>query len=520
MSDTTRPESEQVTDDLELLTAAGSQRKSGLSSTEAESGEGGRVKTADASLANIHTGGRDPYEASQETRQDGALVGDETAPETASDAAPDDRAGIDALSPGSGDSGSDAGLDDSRSGGGRDRVEFEDVVLELDGETPSDAAPAWQQAQGAASSVRAPSQSQPETGGSVAAASSSAALKDQGSGDLATGGSDPVSDTGQEDDRNTDRGNGQEGGFPGGPGVPETDGSGDPTGDPSEGSGDGEDGTPPPTDGGGPETPDPEGPSEPEEPENPTVPETGGGDDGGDTGDTGDSGDGSGSGGSGSGSGGGGSNPVSDNDVHDPGLQDSATLIGTDEDDQKSTKLMGTNHTDDIIYGLGGDDDLMGKGGNDTLVAGDGDDTIKAGQGDDHLYGGAGDDDLRGEGGDDLIYGGAGNDDITGGVGNDTIYGGTGDDHVVGGAGDDMFYFGGNDGMDTFVGGNGGGWSDTIVLTDGLPGGDVSDWLTLTSGSIETTDDGAIFLSEDASGTITLGEDAVLTFEGVEKIEG
>jgi len=90
---------------------------------------------------------------------------------------------------------------------------------------------------------------------------------------------------------------------------------------------------------------------------------------------------------------------------------------------------------------------------------------------------------------------------------------------AYGGAGDDIYSFGLNDGMDTFIGGDGGGWSDTIVLSDGMPSGDVGDWLTLTSGHVETTDAGEIFLSEDAAGTIDLGNDAVLTFEGVEKIE-
>lgn len=210
-------------------------------------------------------------------------------------------------------------------------------------------------------------------------------------------------------------------------------------------------------------------------------------------------------------------------DVNDPDLTGSANVLGTGGDDFGADKLMGTNQADDVIYGLGGDDDIMGKGGNDTLVAGGGDDSVDAGQGDDVVYGGAGADYLRGQGGNDTIYGGSGDDQITGGTGDDVLSGGTGDDYVDGGAGSDIFHFGMMDGNDTFIGGtssDGNGWADTIVLSDGLPGGDISDWLSLTSGTVETTDAGEVFLSEDAAGTITLGNDSVLTFEGVEKIEG
>ncbi len=129
----------------------------------------------------------------------------------------------------------------------------------------------------------------------------------------------------------------------------------------------------------------------------------------------------------------------------------------------------------------------------------------------DSTYGTDGDDNITAEDGGDTVYAGSGDD---------TIFGGSGDDVIYGQDGADIYEFGLNDGMDTFIGGDGGGWSDTIVLADGMPEGDVSDWLTLTSGSVETTEDGEIFLSEDAAGTITLDDNAVLTFEGVEKIEG
>jgi len=234
-------------------------------------------------------------------------------------------------------------------------------------------------------------------------------------------------------------------------------------------------------------------------------------------------------------------------ETDDPGLQGSANIVGTSGDDKAGSegKLMGSNHVDDVIYGLEGDDDLIGKQGEDTLVGGDGSDTLDGGDDADSLYGGAGDDRMDGgqgddivqgnagddvmygdkdsndpNGGDDTLMGGAGADKIYGESGDDVLYGGAGDDEVYGGDGSDIFYFASDEGNDEFYGGEGSGWSDTIVLTDGMPAGDVSDWLTLTSGSVESTASGEIFLSEDAAGTISLdGGNAVLTFEGVEKIE-
>ncbi|MCG8493713.1 MAG: cadherin domain-containing protein, partial [Sneathiellales bacterium] len=138
-------------------------------------------------------------------------------------------------------------------------------------------------------------------------------------------------------------------------------------------------------------------------------------------------------------------------------------------------------------------------------------DTYNATENSDEYYGDGSDETIEGAGGDDYLHGGGGDD---------VLYGGSGDDEVYGGEGSDIFYFASDEGSDQFHGGEGSGWSDTIVLTDGMPAGDVSDWLTLTSGSIESTASGEIFLSEDAAGTISLdGGNAVLTFEGVEKIE-
>lgn len=204
-----------------------------------------------------------------------------------------------------------------------------------------------------------------------------------------------------------------------------------------------------------------------------------------------------------------------DESTEDPGLSGSADVVGTSSDDT----LDGDNN-DNIIYGYEGNDEISAGDGNDVAVGGAGDDNISGASGNDSLYGGIGDDTLSGGSGDDYIAGGSGDDTVYAGSGNDTIFGGSGDDVVYGQDGSDVYEFGMNDGMDSFIGGDGGGWSDTIVLSDGLPEGDMADWLTLTSGSVETTADGEIFLSEDAAGTISLDGNAVLTFEGVEKIEG
>ena len=144
----------------------------------------------------------------------------------------------------------------------------------------------------------------------------------------------------------------------------------------------------------------------------------------------------------------------------------------------------------------------------------------------DSLFGGSGDDVIYGDkksgsspDANDTLVGGDGADKLYGGAGDDVLFGGAGDDEVYGNDGGDTFYFASDEGNDKFFGGDGGGWSDTIVLSDGMPSGDIHDWLTLDSGSVVSSANGEIFLSDDAAGTIDLG-DVQLTFEGVEKIEG
>ncbi len=220
--------------------------------------------------------------------------------------------------------------------------------------------------------------------------------------------------------------------------------------------------------------------------------------------------------------------------------------VGDVDENNNGSSIEGTNKADNLvgdgdgnfIMGYNGDDTIYGNDGNDTIegdnhedliYGGAGDDSIAGGNHDDTLYGGTGDDAMSGGHQDDQMYGGSGSDTLSGGFHDDTIFGGSGDDYLSGDQGNDVVYgesgsdtyeFSVQDGFDTFIGGDAGGWSDTILLSDGMPSGDVEDWLNLTSGSVEQTADGEIFLSEDAAGTITLDSNAVLTFEGVEKIEG
>jgi len=175
---------------------------------------------------------------------------------------------------------------------------------------------------------------------------------------------------------------------------------------------------------------------------------------------------------------------------------------------------------DDTLYGGADDDKLDGEDDNDFLDGGSGDDELKGGKGDDTLLGGAGEDKLEGEDGNDILYGGADDDEIKGGKGNDTLRGGTGDDLLEGEDGNDIFLFGTGDGSDEVKGG-GNGWTDIIRL-ENEDGTSLSsdDWtLSLDSGSIQSSDDDEMVLSEDASGVITLTDGSEISFEGIERIE-
>ncbi|MEP3220262.1 MAG: hypothetical protein ABJO10_12020, partial [Lentilitoribacter sp.] len=236
------------------------------------------------------------------------------------------------------------------------------------------------------------------------------------------------------------------------------------------------------------------------------------------------------------------------------------TLSGGDAEGDTLTSI-------ENVTGSDHDDTLTGDSAANTLVGGDGNDTLDGLSGKDTLDGGAGDDILMAgfdDGTGDIFIGGEGNDtyqiegstvenygfnvdlntgsdqynnsysgieNINGGNGNDTFTGdananifsgGGGNDTMYGGDEGDIFVFGEGDGADTAHGGAGGGWTDTIELTDA--GGDLgtygSDWtVSLTSGSIDAQDANSLTLSDDADGTITLADGSTLDFFEIERIE-
>ena len=79
------------------------------------------------------------------------------------------------------------------------------------------------------------------------------------------------------------------------------------------------------------------------------------------------------------------------------------------------------------------------------------------------------------------------------------------------------------DGTDTIDGGVGVGWTDTIDMTGVqgyVPGGVGTDWtLNLTQGSVVSSDASSVILSQDADGTVTFGDGAVVTFQDMERIQ-
>lgn len=210
----------------------------------------------------------------------------------------------------------------------------------------------------------------------------------------------------------------------------------------------------------------------------------------------------------------------------------------------------------DTISGLAGNDVLNGNGGNDRLDGGTGSNLLNGGAGNDTLVysaapqsggrisciesidAGAGNDivDLTSSRygyGNVRIDGGSGNDVLWASGGNDTLIGGSGNDQLHGGAGNDLFIFASGGGHDVVRGGTGASWTDTIQL-EGMHGGPGmnngngngngnanghNDWtLTLTSGSIVSTNGHEAVLSQDAAGTITLADGSDLTFQGIERI--
>ena len=255
---------------------------------------------------------------------------------------------------------------------------------------------------------------------------------------------------------------------------------------------------------------------------------------------------------------------------------DDVMIAGSDSNNTlnfSNTSLDGIEAIDggagnDRITGSDGDDTIIGGEGNDRLTGGDGNDTFVvtgSDEGFDRFNGGAGDDaivagsdnteiglstfnndveTISADGFDNVtivgndannrmdfsnttldgidgIDGGAGRDRITGSDGDDVIDGGVDNDRLAGGDGDDLFTYEVGDGSDRMDGGAGGGWTDTIQLSDGTSalGEFGTDWtITVTDGSIESVDADNITLSDDADGFITLGDGSTIQFTNIEEV--
>ncbi|MDO8629732.1 MAG: Ig-like domain-containing protein, partial [Phycisphaerales bacterium] len=190
----------------------------------------------------------------------------------------------------------------------------------------------------------------------------------------------------------------------------------------------------------------------------------------------------------------------------EPRILLSATWIGTDGDDSHDAGNQG--------------DELYGMGGNDVLHGGTGADTID---------GGTGNDQLLGDQGNDILISGGGSDTMDGGVGSDTFQF-TGAQHgdsitVVGGNGPDTIDLSAYHNSDIHDNGSsmtvdlGGGQSfainysgiESIQTLDGtyapgsVPAGEGAPPPPPPPANIAPTAlDGAVILSEDSSGVITL----------------
>ena len=178
-----------------------------------------------------------------------------------------------------------------------------------------------------------------------------------------------------------------------------------------------------------------------------------------------------------------------------------------------------------------GHDDLVGGGAVDGIYQlGDGNDvfdTNSALTAADTVYGGDGNDVIWSGAGDDVLDGGAGNDAILGEAGNDTFTGGTGDDTLYGEDGNDIFTYAAGDGSDTFAGGAGASWTDAIELQgmDGsvsIFGNTVTGqgWTMVVDGgsSIDGQNGESLDLSDDASGTISFDDGAMIDFTEIEQV--
>ncbi len=81
----------------------------------------------------------------------------------------------------------------------------------------------------------------------------------------------------------------------------------------------------------------------------------------------------------------------------------------------------GSDSTNDVVLGDGGNNDISGFDGDDIIYGLGGNDTLTGGAGNDHLFGGDGDDKHNGDDGNDVFYGSEGADRFYGGAGIDTL---------------------------------------------------------------------------------------------------
>ena len=103
-------------------------------------------------------------------------------------------------------------------------------------------------------------------------------------------------------------------------------------------------------------------------------------------------------------------------------------------------------------FGFGGDDTLLGTDlSNDFLYGGTGNDSLTGLGADDFLFGQDGADRLFGGAGIDYLYGGDGADTLDGGLGKDVLYGGAGDDSYVLDSAQDVVVEYEGDGIDTVL---------------------------------------------------------------------
>ena len=133
--------------------------------------------------------------------------------------------------------------------------------------------------------------------------------------------------------------------------------------------------------------------------------------------------------------------------------------------------------------------------------------------GNDIIDGGENNDVLFGDEGDDILYGGDNNDTLTGGAGNDLLDGGDGMD---------TFFVMESGGNDVIIGG-GGGWTDTIEVTNlATSGAPEASWTVSIDGGDTfdiSSETGFLDLDADRSGSIVFSDGSEVSFEGIEKIE-